>query len=203
MIRKLTMIVGTVLALGAGVALAQEALPVQPAQLVREVCANCHGVHGRSVAPTFPNLAGQPAPYIEMQLNQFREHTRADPHARAYMWGIASNMSNAMIKGLAEYFAKQKPAAGTPQNPTLVAAGKEIFMNGDAKQGIPACKTCHGAEGQGLGTFPRLAGQHRDYILAQLVAFQTNTRNNIVMHANVSRMTHDQMEELAAYLASL
>jgi cytochrome c553 len=119
------------------------------------------------------------------------------------MWGIASNMSNAMIKGLAQYFASQKPAPGTPQSPALVAAGKKIFDEGDPKQGIPACKACHGAVGQGMGTFPRLAGQHRDYILEQLVAFQTNTRSNVVMHANVQNMTHDEMEEIAAYLASL
>lgn len=203
MIRKFTMILGTVLFVGTGAALAQVVLPIQPAKLVQEVCANCHGLHGRSVAPTFPNLAGQQAAYIEMQLNQFREHTRADPHARAYMWGIASNMSNAMIKGLAKYFSSQTPARGTPQNPTLVAAGKKIFMEGNPKQGIPACKNCHGAEGQGMGTFPRLAGQHRNYLLEQLVAFQTNTRTNIIMHSNVQHMTHDEMEEIAAYLASL
>ncbi len=189
--------------LGIGIALAQVALPIKPAQEVRLVCSNCHGLHGRSVSPTFPNLAGQPSAYIERQLKQFRAHTRADPHARAYMWGIASNMSNAMIKGLAEYFAAQKPAPGRQENPELVAEGAAIFTNGILKQGIPACKTCHGAEGQGNGIFPRLAGQHRSYIIEQLTAFKTGTRHSNIMHINVRHMTHAEMEAIAAYAASL
>lgn len=195
--------IGLALALGIGIALAQEQLPIKPSQEVRLVCSNCHGLYGRSVSPTFPNLAGQRAAYIEMQLKQFRAHTRADPHARAFMWGIASNMSNAMIKGLADYFAAQKPAPGRPENPRLVAEGAAIFAHGIAKEGVPACEMCHGAEGQGLGAFPRLAGQHRSYIVHQLTAFQTETRASPVMHANVRKMSHAQMRAIAAYLASL
>lgn len=197
------MTAGAILALASSVAFAQIRIPPTPAELVRDVCGSCHGLHGRSVMPTFPNLAGQPAAYLEKQLKQFRSQTRADPHARAFMWGIASNMTDAMIDGLAEYFAKQKPAAGVRQSSKLVAGGRKLFMHGDPKAGIPPCSTCHGAKGQGMAAFPRLAGQHRDYLLQQLVAFQTRTRENAIMRANIHRMTHAQMEELAAYLASI
>ena len=70
-----------------------------------ETCGTCHGVNGRSVSPTFPNLAAQTAPYIEMQLHAFKDQTRADPDAQAYMWGMASPLSDATISGLAKYFS--------------------------------------------------------------------------------------------------
>lgn len=203
MISKIPLAVAVVLALGVSAASAQETIPPTPVTLVRDVCSNCHGLHGRSADPTFPNLAGQPAAYIKKQLRQFRNHTRADPHAQAFMWGIASNMTGAMIDGLARYFARQTPAAGRPQKPALVAAGRKLFEKGDPKEGVPACGACHGAEAQGKLVFPRLAGQHRDYLIQQLVAFQSDTRHNAIMGANAHRMTHGQMEELAAYLASL
>ena len=76
-------------------------------------CAACHGASGRSIAPTFPNLAAQTAPYIEAQLKAFKEQTRGDPDAQAYMWGMAAPLSDAMIGELAAYYAKQTPAKGT------------------------------------------------------------------------------------------
>ena len=58
---KVMATIGLALALGIGIALAQEQLPIKPSQEVRLVCSNCHGLYGRSVSPTFPNLAGQRA----------------------------------------------------------------------------------------------------------------------------------------------
>src|SRR5271163_1458996 len=89
-----------------------------------ETCGTCHGVNGRSIAPTFPNLAAQTAPYIELQLHAFKDQSRADPDAQAYMWGMASQLNDATISGLASYFAAQPAAAGTPGNAALVAQGK-------------------------------------------------------------------------------
>src|SRR5271165_820975 len=86
-----------------------------------ETCGTCHGVNGRSIAPTFPNLAAQSAPYIELQLHAFKDQSRADPDAQAYMWGMASQLSDAMISSLAGYFASQPPAPGRPGNPALIA----------------------------------------------------------------------------------
>ena len=74
-----------------------------------DTCGTCHGVNGRSVSPTFPNLAAQTAPYIEAQLHAFKDQSRADPDAQAYMWGMASQLSDPMISALAGYFAAQPP----------------------------------------------------------------------------------------------
>ena len=166
-------------------------------------CANCHGINGQSASPTFPNLAAQMAPYIELQLHAFKDQTRADPDAQAYMWGMASQLDDASITGLAAYFAKQPAAPGRSGNSSLIAQGKALFTHGLPERGIPACATCHGALAQGNGPFPRLAGQHAPYLLKQLLAIQSVLRTAPVMHGVVKDLNRDQMQAVVAYLQSI
>src|SRR6202140_5676401 len=79
-------------------------------QLIETTCANCHGVRGRGISPTFPNLAAQTVPYLQAQLHAFRDQTRADPDALSYMWGMASQLSDATIDAIAAYYAAQPPS---------------------------------------------------------------------------------------------
>jgi cytochrome c553 len=168
-----------------------------------ETCSACHGQNGRSVAPTFPILAAQTAPYIELQLHAFKDQTRADPDAQAYMWGMASQLDDASISGLAAYFSKQSAAAGKSGNAALIAQGKQIFVEGVPGRQIPACATCHGAQAQGNGPFPRLAGQHAPYLLKQLLVIQSVLRTAPVMHGVIKDLTRDQMQAVVAYLESI
>ena len=168
-----------------------------------ETCGTCHGVNGRSVAPTFPNLAAQTAPYIELQLHAFKDQSRADPDAQAYMWGMASQLNDATISGLANYFAAQPAAVGTPGNAALIAQGKKLYEEGVPARQIPPCATCHGPRAQGMATFPRLAGQHAPYLLKQLLVIQSVLRMAPVMHGVVKDLSKDQMQAVVAYLESL
>jgi cytochrome c553 len=168
-----------------------------------ENCANCHGANGRSVSPTFPNLAAQTAPYIEAQLHAFKDQTRADPDAQAYMWGMASQLDDASISGLANYFSKQAAAPGKSGNAKLIAQGKQIFTGGILERGIPACASCHGALAQGNGPFPRLAGQHAPYLRKQLLVIQSVLRTAPVMHGVIKDLNRDQMQAVVAYLESI
>jgi cytochrome c553 len=168
-----------------------------------ETCSACHGPNGRSIAPTFPNLAAQTAPYIELQLHAFKDQTRADPDAQAYMWGMASQLNDASISGLAAYFSKQSAPEGKSGNTTLIAQGKQIFMEGVPGRQIPACAICHGAQAQGNGPFPRLAGQHAPYLLKQLLVIQSVLRTAPVMHGVIKDLTRDQMQAVVAYLESI
>jgi cytochrome c553 len=168
-----------------------------------ETCGSCHGINGRSVSPTFPNLAAQTAPYIELQLHAFKDQTRADPDAQAYMWGMASQLNDALISGLAMYFSQQSAAQGKSGNATLVAQGKQIFVEGVPGRQIPACASCHGAQAQGNGPFPRLAGQHAPYLLRQLLVIQSVLRTAPVMHGVIKDLTRPQMEAVVAYLESI
>lgn len=169
-------------------------------QKTLQTCATCHGSTGHSVSPTFPNLAAQTAPYLEAQLHAFKDQTRADPDAQAYMWGMASQLDAASISGLAAYFSTQTAAVGKGGNLMLIAQGRKIFQEGVPDRDIPACATCHGPLAQGNGPFPRLAGQHAPYLLKQLLVIQSALRTAPVMHGVIKDLNRDQMLAVAAYL---
>jgi cytochrome c553 len=66
------------------------------------------------------------------------------------------------------------------------------------------CAACHGGEGiSPTGTWPNLAGQKEQYLLAQLKAFKDGTRVNAQMAPMVAGLSDDDMANLAAYYASL
>ena len=174
----------------------------QPApQIVKRVCENCHGPDGNSTSATFPRLNGQQAAYIVAQLKSFRGHNRGDPHAMAYMWGMAGPLSDEQIVDIAKYLSSRKPTE--PQRGgSLAAEGRKIFMEGVDAHDIPACAACHGDHGEGNSEIPRLAGQHANYLKTQLEDFRSLVRNNDVMHANTKEMTNREIEAVVSYLAN-
>ncbi len=200
---KVQLIIGAVvLVVGASPSLgAQQA---DAAKVATQVCASCHGPEGRSVSPAFPRLAAQQKDYVDAQLKAFRSHTRADPMAQAYMWGMASQLSDDMITKLATYFAEQTPARDKATDPKLVQEGENLFKNGVPGK-VVACITCHGPNAAGNGMFPRLAGQHAEYLVKQMAMFKSQLRsgaNAPLMHAETTNMDFSEMQAVAAYLAS-
>jgi cytochrome c553 len=175
-------------------------------RLATEVCAACHGVRGESrLSPAFPRLAGQQADYLDAQLKAFRDRSRGDPMAEAFMWGMASQLSDDQIAQLAAYFSAQKPVAGTGHDRKLLQAGEAIFTKGLPAEHVAACMTCHGPHAEGASVVPRLAGQHAEYLVKQLSLFKTEARADAsapIMHATVVGLTFDQMEAVAAYESS-
>jgi len=175
------------------------------ARLATQVCASCHGPKGESISPAFPRIAGQHPEYLETQLKAFRERTRADPMAQAYMWGMTSQLSDDAIRKLAAFYSGQKPVSGKAANPKLAQAGKSIYDGGVPAAKVQACTACHGPNAQGDAIFPRLAGQHAEYLVKQLVLFKSSMReggNAPIMHNVSVGMTFEQMEAVAAYAAS-
>lgn len=171
-------------------------------EVVTRVCSTCHGARGISISPMFPNLAGQQAVYLETQLKAFRDRSRADPHAQAFMWGMAAQLSDSVITEIAAYYAAQPPAPGKVAGRDETAAGKRIFEEGIPAQQVPPCQSCHGDKAAGNGPFPRLAGQHRSYLERQLGAFISNARANEVMHENSKNLTALQISQIAAFLSA-
>jgi cytochrome c553 len=167
------------------------------------VCGTCHGPDGNSTNPMFPRLAGQHAGYLVRQLKFFKDESRGDPDAIAYMWGMASGLSAESINALADYYARQTTAAGKGHDAATIARGRDIFEHGIPSQGVPACAACHGADALGNDAFPRLAGQHAQYILKQLASFQSNMRNIAVMHGVAQNLRTPEMRAVADYLESL
>ena len=72
-------------------------------------CTACHGSEGNSSSPTWPNLAGQNAPYLLAQLQAFKDGSRIDP----LMTGQAMMLSDEVMADLAVYF-ESLPAAAQP-----------------------------------------------------------------------------------------
>lgn len=166
------------------------------------LCSTCHGPRGISTSPEFPILAAQRKGYLEAQIDNFRKKTRNEKDAHDFMWGIAGNLNEAIIGGIATYYATQPPAPGRVDDPALVAKGKELFDKGLPERGIPACQACHGEDAAGSSDFPRLAGQHARYVAKQLDYIQTLVRAAPVMHGIVKDLAPAEIQAVAAYVQS-
>lgn len=172
-------------------------------QIVTQVCAACHGADGNSVVPANPNLAGQPAEYITKQLMNFKSGERKN----AVMSGMVAALTPEDMRSLGAYFASQTPKPGVATNKALIPLGEKIYRGGDAATGVPACAGCHSPNGAGIpAEFPRLAGQHSEYVLAQLNAFRLGERANDpnkMMRTIAARMTDEEMRAVADYISGL
>ena len=170
-----------------------------------QVCSNCHGQQGISTSPNFPNLAAQPPAYLEAQLRAFKNHGRTDPAGFEYMWGLSSRLSDEQIAGLSTYYSEQPAPVGHSSDAAREQRGKLIFSSGISGGGVPACATCHGIHGEGMATFPRLAGQHADYVSKQLTLFQrTDTRpDGAAMRMVAHSLTREDISALALYVESI
>ncbi len=135
-----------------------------------QVCASCHGVNGQSQSPMIPNLAGQQKDYLVNQLQDYRDRSRSNLYAVQYMWGMAGSLTDKQIQELADYFSKQTPVKEKNVNVSdpKLARGKVIFEKGIPEQGVIQCNSCHGPKGEGMASFPRLAGQKPYYLTQQL-----------------------------------
>jgi len=176
---------------------------------VKSVCAACHGMDGNSTAPVNPSIAGMPVEYIALQLAHFKAGIRTNP----IMQGMAAPLSPEDMTALGVYFSQQKPKGLAAKDAALVQAGQKLYRGGDTGAGVPACSACHAPDGAGIPkNYPRLAGQHADYTLAQLKAFKAGERGNDqagkdvngrVMAAIAARMSEAQMRAAAEYTQGL
>ena len=160
-----------------------------------QVCTACHGENGNSSQAMFPSLAGQPKQFIVSALYQFREGKRIN----AVMSPMAAYLTNADLNDLAAYFSVQKPLTPTGSiTASRVAEGAAVAQKNN-------CTACHTATLAGQQHIPRLAGQHRDYLAAQLHGFHAGTRAEMdgVMTSAAQGLTPADIELLADYLSTL
>lgn len=208
-----------------GLALAQDATPTPDAKAGEQLfvngdaargvlaCVTCHGAAGNSTIAANPNLASMPHEYLAKQLRDFQSADKNPPlrsgpgGSPTIMTSIAAGLTPQDIQNVALYLSHQKldwDKAPTATNPATVELGQRIWRAGIADRNVPACAACHAANGAGVpGEFPRLAGQHPEYILEQLKLFRDNDRKNDIMHAVANRMTAPDLEAVANYAAGL
>jgi cytochrome c553 len=173
-------------------------------------CAACHGADGNSQIPMYPKLAGQHEKYLEKQLREFKlGMTSGGKQGRvnAVMGGMAMVLSEQDMADLAAYYASLTTSYNTtPEN--IVEAGKVLYTAGDAERGLPACVACHGPRGNGteLSGFPKISGQHADYIKSQLQMFRDGARGNdmnAMMRDVAKKLTDEEIETLSQYVGGL
>ena len=161
---------------------AQVPSPVQvPDTLAQRLapCTACHGQQGRAVSGAYvPRIAGKSAGYLYEQLINFRDGRRQN----ATMAMFLADLPDAYLREIAAHFAALDlpHAAGpaAPASPTALARGEVIARRGDTSAKLPACADCHGEQLTGaLPAMPGLLGLPRDYLIAQLGAWQTGSRH--------------------------
>ena len=170
-------------------------------------CSSCHGAQGEGQpAAGIPRLAGMDSAYLSNQLSLFENGARKSD----VMTPIATALSADQRKAVADYFASLKePKPAKPSVPVTpeMAQGARLARDGDWPAGIPACSSCHGADGSGIGgAFPRLSGQSAQYIKAQLAAWRDGTRSGDPMDlmSTIARKLDDKQGDAAAqYFAAL
>lgn len=205
---------GAGLAVAAGSSTPADNIAVKPdvakaQQIVNQVCAACHGSDGNSPSTANPNLAGQHAQYISLQLQNFKSGVRANP----VMAGMAATLTVEDMRSLGAYFAQQKPKGSAANDRDVVMAGQQLYRGGNAATGLPACSACHAPDGVGIPSrYPRLGGQYAEYSYAQLKAFKAGERGNDkdgkdvngnVMAQVAARMSDKEMQAVAQYAAGL
>lgn len=173
------------------------------ATIAKQVCMACHGADGNSMIPMYPKLAGQHPEYIAKQLNNFKSGERNN----AIMAGMVTTLSPEDMDNLGAFYASQAAKGGTAQSNGKGSAGEKIYKAGVAGKGVPACASCHGPTGAGVPVqFPRLAGQHAEYTIAQLKTFRSGERANDaakMMRMIAAKMSDEEMAAVADYIQGL
>ncbi len=174
-------------------------------------CGACHGADGNSVVASFPKLAGQGERYLIKQMHDIKNGDRIVPT----MAGQLDAKTDQDIADIAAYFASQTASLGVAKNDAeLLKLGEQIYRVGNEEKGVAACSACHSPTGQGntLAGYPHLAGQHADYIAAELKKFRSeeggaNSRTNDgetrIMRDTAYRMSDKEIEAVANYIAGL
>ncbi len=190
-----------------GHALAQDVVGnVDNARKKVAMCIGCHGIPGYQASfpevHKVPMISGQNAKYIAAALTGYRQGDRRHPTMR----GIAASLTDQDIADLAVYYEASGKGAPAPAAKPAPAASPEV----QALLTKGACMSCHG---EGLnkpidGGYPKLAGQHADYLFVALKSYQVEHnasigRGNAIMGTQARMFTHAELKQLANYIATL
>ena len=178
------------------------------------MCIGCHGLpnYQASFPEVYkvPKIAGQNARYIASALAAYRKGERKHPTMRA----IAGSLSDQDIADLAAFYSQLGKGSGATAAPTTAGTapgGADAAPPAVAKLLATAnCASCHGANFASPidPSYPKLAGQHADYLYHALRAYQVDHnplvgRSNAIMMGMARPFTHPEIKAIAAYLSSL
>lgn len=157
-------------------------------------CGNCHGANGNSKRPHIPNLAQQNPIYLFNAFEKFANGQRSD----FVMSKLAKTLTLEERVDIAVYFSQQQvKAPKEPVDPALLQQGQAMFSR--------ICVACHGAQGEGQESMPRLAGQPAEYVRKALTRFRDKdpSRAGSVMLTIAEKFTDQEINALASFLQQL
>ncbi len=166
-----------------------------------QVCAACHTADGSRGSPANPIIAGQHPEYLAKQLAEFKSGKRKN----AVMSGMVAPLSEEDMRNVSAFYASKTAKPGFAKNKDSVALGEKIYRGGIADRQIAACASCHGPTGSGMpAQYPRIGGQHGDYVEAQMNAFRSGARGNSPqMVAVAAKMNDKEIKAVSDYIAGL
>ena len=186
------------------VALGAQAQEVRAGEKKVAMCIGCHGIVGYQASfpeiHKVPMIAGQNAKYIVAALQAYAKGDRKHPTMR----GIAGSLSEQDMNDVAAFYAQQAKLPAAPETvPAAPANVAELLTKG-------ACVSCHGANFSKPidPTYPKLAGQHADYLSVALKSYKTEKNNNVgrsngVMAGQVKQFSKAELKAIAAYISTL
>lgn len=162
-------------------------------------CIACHGLDGRGDGAGSPRLAGLEFGYLLRQLDSYDDGRRQ----HATMGYIAKKLSAPERKRVSAHYATMPY---TPA-PFTVLPPPKLYIAGDPSRGLPACASCHGALGEGLGPAnPAIGGQPEAYLHHQLEQWRVGKRRNDPLNVMVrisQLLTPAEAAALSAYSSTL
>jgi cytochrome c553 len=145
-------------------------------------------------------ISGQGAKYIVSALTAYKKGERKHPTMRA----IAGSLTDQDMADLAAFYSGNAGDVSVPEAAAAAPADVDALL----KKGN--CQSCHGPNFSKPidPSYPKLAGQHKDYLYAALKAYQTDQnpqvgRSNAIMAGMAKPFSHAELKVLAAYIGSL
>lgn len=166
------------------------------------LCVNCHGPDGNSPLAEHPKLAKLQSSYFVRQLEDFKKGRRKS----TVMQGIVAGIDEKEFQAFAAHFNQQNPPTPGKGDPKLLPQGKAIFYEGIVGSAVPACSGCHKDDGTGTNRYPRLAGQHPQYLVQQMLNFKSEARDNDdrgLMRAVAQRMNEAEIRAVSEYIVTM
>lgn len=178
-------------------------------------CAACHGADGNSPAPNFPKLAGLGDKYILKQLQDIKNKERNVVE----MTGMLDGLNDQQLADIAAFYASKtmqlsgakdaKVQVNSGAKVDSLGLGESIYRAGNGETKVPPCSGCHSPRGLGNAPsgYPRIGGQHAQYIEKQLKDFRAGNRTNDtdakIMRSVAEHMSDAEISAVANYVSGL
>jgi len=190
----------------AGMALPALAQDAKAGETKAAMCIGCHGIAGYQASfpevHRVPMISGQNGKYIVAALLAYQKGERKHPTMRS----ISASLTEQDMADLGAFYEQHGRSSVAPVSQAVRQPSPEVKALLDKG----ACASCHGADYNKTidPSYPKLAGQHADYLRVALRSYKVQGnpnvgRGNAIMGAQVQQFKPAELKAMADYLGSL